>query len=409
MSTDEINDVLNDSSLTVVQKYQRIYGEVVSRDTARHRLDKLRRQVSATNIMNVPKFRKVSVNEDGSQLSERLIECSEACLKDPEYLLKIHGYDIDKFTLVSAQSSLWPGGVNGKTLYSTKIKVKPKDRSKDIDTIVRDTFKQLFENQFDDVTVKVVDDSVEDLMLEVCVPDLHIGLTEDFDDVKRSDIQERFAKCTEEIKYFIFDNNIAKVRIVFLGDIFHYDNANKTTTKGTLQDSNYSFTESYNMAVDLLYSFINTIRICAEDVEVLYVPGNHDVVIGYTLMKVMQAFFTANNGIAFSIHQNERPFKLFGCNLIGYTHGDMDKRRLTQWIYSEARDYISDAKNIEIHVGHLHNESTIEDNGVILRYLPTIAGQSPWEYKQGYNSKRKMAMFLWDKNDGLKSINYINI
>lgn len=409
MSANDINDILNDSSLTVVQKYQRIYGETVSRDTARHRLEKLKRQVSATNIVNVPKFRKVSVNEDGSQSSERLIECAEACLKDPEYLLKIHGYDVNEFRLVSAQSSIWQGGVGGKVLYSSKIRVSPLDKSRDISSLVRDTLSILLDTPDIVREVSPVDKVTgsNDKLLEICVPDLHIGLTNDYLN-NGSIFIDRLCKCVDNIVKTINERSLRNVRIVFLGDIFHYDTAGKTTTKGTIQESNMVFSTAYEQAVEILSYFIRSIKAAASNVEVLYVPGNHDTVIGFTLMKVMSAYFS-RDGIIFNICQDFRPFKLFGVNLIGYTHGDMDKKRLSQWIYSEARDYISDAKNIEIHVGHLHHEETIEENGVIVRYLPTIAGSSSWEYKKGYNSKRKMEIFIWDAIDGLESINYINV
>ena len=421
MSTDDINDILNDSSLTVVQKYQRIYGEVVRRDVARHRLEKLKRQLDANNAMNMPKYSKVTINSDGTQLSERLVDCSEADLKNPAFLLECHGYSMKDFELVSAQSSIWNGGRDSKVLYSSKVKVRPIRLHENVQQLVEralevcgmatdcceeDTFVGLVDN---------VGDSKK--MIEVCVPDLHIGLTEVFDGKNTDtsiDFVDRFEVFMRNVERYVEKHDADVVRIAFLGDIFHYDTAGKTTTKGTQQDSHIPFSEMYDLGVAALQRFVSgVLRNKRENavVEVVYVPGNHDTILGYTVMKVLEASLgqRLRKDLSVHIYQNSRPFRLFGKNLIGYTHGDMDKKRLTQWIYNEAREYISDAENIEIHVGHLHHEQTVEDNGVILRYLPTIAGQSPWEYKQGYNSKRKMEVFLWDSENGLEEIKYINV
>ena len=101
-----------------------------------------------------------------------------------------------------------------------------------------------------------------------------------------------------------------------------------------------------------------------------------------------------------------RKYLHYGNNLIGFIHGDMNPKRLNQWLYSEARQCISDSSSIEIHCGHLHSEQVVEDNGVIVRHLPTTCGVSPWEHQQGFHAKRRLTAFVWNAVNGLKQILY---
>ena len=201
--------------------------------------------------------------------------------------------------------------------------------------------------------------------------------------------------------------------MVFLGDILHYDTAYKTTTKGTPQCSNVDFEKMFitaeQMLVKLVMSVYNTLTQFTEhhSLHIIYVPGNHDTILGFALMNVLEAFFHDNSDIRFDLRQQSRKFTKYGTNLVGFIHGDMNAKRLNQWLYTDARHLISGAKQIEVHCGHLHSEQVSEDNGMTVRHLPTICGQSPFEYKQGYHSVRRLNAFLWDAQQGLQNIYYI--
>ena len=78
----------------------------------------------------LPKDNKytVTINSDGTQTSEVLLEMSREQAKDEEFLLKAHGYDTELWEIVSARNNIWnvyskKDGV--QVLYSSKITVKP--------------------------------------------------------------------------------------------------------------------------------------------------------------------------------------------------------------------------------------------------------------------------------------------
>lgn len=409
---EEVIAILNDESKTTVQKYEALYGEKVTRDKAKYALNKLRNKLGLLITHKLSTYRKITMNEDGSQASELVIDCPESKLKDANYLLEVHGYDPTKFELVHAQSSLWQAGVKQtKQLYASKIKVRPITIQNDVVNLLNEAVQKHNPHAFiPDNNVKI-----SSRVLEICLPDLHFGLTEDDGDqlTTRASETVKVNRIASSINDFIVTNDITEVNLVFLGDILHYDTDGKTTTHGIPQNSHLTFQQMFDSAVEHLTVIIDAIYAGLDENDqnssftITYVPGNHDKLLGYTVMATLKAIY--NHEIIFDIEQKSRKFVLYGCNLVGYTHGDMNKKRMQQWIYNEAKQFISDAENIEVHAGHYHSENTIEDNGIILRYLSTSAGVSPWEYEQGYHSKRKVEMFLWDKTEGLQSINFINL
>lgn len=435
LTKEEIVNVLQ-SDCSYKDKYFQIYGESVSRDKARHRINNLQNTLLLQTELNESLGKihastekicaalrhpsKININSDGTQSSEKLIDCSEEELKDSAFLLKMHGYDPEKFELVSAGSSMWQNGSNqgNKTLYASKIRVRPISKEKDLIRMI-DEVCEKYTNEQNKGLLDTVDFTPQTLysadeMLEICVPDLHIGLSEweqgeNSMSTQNIIVYEKIGKMQSAIA----TTGVSEVMLCFLGDIFHYDTINKTTSKGTQQCSNVPFQDAFDAAVRSVLLMIRSVAEALKrihtyyTVNVLYVPGNHDTLLGYAIMAVAEAAFHNDENIKFDIRQQHRKFVVFGKNLIGYAHGDIDKKKLSQWLYTEAREYISNVKEIEVHCGHLHSEQVTEDNGVIVRHLPTICGVSPWEYQKGYHSTRRLTSFVWHRDLGLQEIKYL--
>lgn len=423
LNNEQIRQIL-DGDGTYRQKYQQIFGEDVSKDTARHRLNRLREQlthVSAEEISSVFKD-TIRIDGNGQQCSEKLLECSQEQLKDPAYLLQIHGYDVNKFQLVSATASIWQNSTkHNKILYSSRIHVKPLNVEQNVTALIEKTVDKLFHDKTNNYSSKrITNIQKRDLKtkennkyLEICLPDLHFGLTPNEDADSIYEFEKLFEQKTYRIGDIVKNTNPDFIDLVFLGDILHYDNAQKTTTRGTQQCSNVSFETMFTSASENIIMLLDYIMEIANDsnshpqLRVIYVPGNHDTILGYTLMTVVGAYFHDNEQISFDLRQTDRKYTMYGTNLVGFIHGDMNAKRLNQWLYKDARSFVSSAKQIEIHCGHLHSEQVVDDNGIITRHLPTICGTSPFERKEGYISTKRLSAFLWDGLNGLQNIFYI--
>ncbi len=152
-----------------------------------------------------------------------------------------------------------------------------------------------------------------------------------------------------------FNGNLGRVYLSFIGDIMDYDTAKKTTTAGTPRIESGVFERDYNIALECLSNILYVVAqntVCP--IHIVYVPGNHDELLGYTILRTLQALYGNNKRFNFDITQRSRKYIVIGKNLIGYTHGKMDKNRINQWLYQEAKQHISTTDRIEVHAGHLH-------------------------------------------------------
>jgi hypothetical protein len=113
---------------------QEIFGNVFVLDYFREKeKNKGNKESLETNYRT-----EISINKDGSYLSNKLVVLSEDDLKNPDSLLKAHGFDIKEWELVSAKNDAWnvyskKDGI--KELYSSKIVIKPRTEELDYNKI----------------------------------------------------------------------------------------------------------------------------------------------------------------------------------------------------------------------------------------------------------------------------------
>ena len=409
-----IEEILNNPNLSNREKYQRIFGCDVDRKKALRELEKLRRGIISAPQQPNAQFEKLTSLSDDIKISERLLTCTAEDIKNPDYLLQAHGFNPKQFKIVNAASSIWRSSSSTEGVcYSSKITVRPNKGTENLLDVIEKFLKNY---KGPEITLPSYEPVASSKVLEVCFPDLHFGLEanalEGAEDFNSEILYKKMIKATDSILDQIksFDGKLDSIYLSFIGDIMDYDTAKKTTTAGTPRIESGVFEKDYNIALECLSNILyNVGQITTCQINVVYVPGNHDELLGYTLLRTLQAIYGNNKRFSFDITQRSRKYVVIGKNLIGYTHGKMDKNRINQWLYQEARQHISNVDRMEIHAGHLHHELTSDENGVVVRYLPTIAGKSLWEFNKGYDSYRNLLSFVWDMNDGLDTINYIKV
>ena len=370
---------------------------------------------------------KESVSTDyvtGVTTSDKVVAILPEYINDPKELLKAHGFDPDRFTLISARNSKWGTNTkNGqKTLYSSKISVKPNESNEITFADIDKFFEGLKVNPIKAENKSNIDnfEPFTTEFLEIDLPDLHIGQYSSYNETgEYYDINiavERIEAAINDIVDHAQYNYYERVVLALLGDILACDNNNHSTTKGTLQDIDGKPYEAFDAAARLLIKVIKKLEEVAPEVNVISVTGNHDNLSGYYLAKTLEAYFNDDSRVTFDITPNPRKAIRYGDVLLGYSHGDMKTNNMLTWLQN---DYAHDwglSKFREIHTGHLHHLSTVkfqaeEDiGGVIIRYLPRISSNSAWEANEGYsnNTLRTIQSFVWDENTGLKEIWYNN-
>lgn len=344
---------------------------------------------------------ETSINKDGSLTSNKLISINENDLKNPNSLLKAHGFDVKEWQFVSARNNIWnvyskQDGI--KELYSSKIVVKPRTEIS-LDEI--EEFYQDLINNYSSPTIKRYAKK-NGLMFELPIMDLHLGKFSTSDIVKdeyNTEIaRECFNKIIDTCISRLKDVNIEKIIFPIGNDFFHYDTVGATTTGGTIQDSDMKHQTLFKMGVLLLIDGISKLsKELQAPIEVFCVQGNH------ALMSLW-CYFNNNDNVTVDLSTSPRKYIEFGKCLIGFAHGDKEKKRIDKIMQVEAAEAWGKSKYREIHQGHLHSEQVREDGGIIIRNLSSVTGTDAWHHNSGYiGAIRKCTCFLWDKDIGLDS------
>lgn len=280
------------------------------------------------------------------------------------------------------------------------------------DELVNENMRR-FSKEYTGPMVPLVKPTETGKMLEISIVDLHLGklswepeTTENYD---HKIAERRFMKViydiTERTKHIKFEKIIFPIG----NDFFNFDLPDGTTTGGTLQNNDLRYQKMYDKGIELLVKAIDILAVYAP-VEVILVPGNHDMAMSYYCAKTIQAWFRNNENITVNAGPTTRKYVEFGKCLIGFTHGDKERKRLFGNMQVEAAEAWGRTTYREWHVGHLHSEQTKEENGVIVRNLSSVTSTDSWHYQQGYRGAIcKSQSFVWDRENGLTDILMTNI
>lgn len=385
---------------------QSVFGNVFVSEYFKHKDED--KQISNVEKAKINYKSETSINKDGSFTSDKLISITEDDLKNPIKLLKAHGFDNKEWQLVSARNNIWnvyskQDGI--KELYSSKIVVKP--RTEISLEEIKDFYDELI-NTYSSPIVKKYEQN-NGLMFELPIMDLHLGKFSTGDLVENEYNAETARNCFNKI----IDTSISRLKniniekIIFpVGqDFFHYDTVATTTTGGTPQDSDLKHQALFKTGVLLLIDGITKLsNELKAPIEVFCVPGNHDFMTSYHAVMALWCYFNNNENVTVDLNPSPRKYITFGKSLIGFAHGDKEKKRIEKIMQVEAPEAWAKSKYREIHQGHLHSEQVKEDGGVIIRNLSSVTGTDTWHHDSGFvGAIRKCTCFLWDKENGLDS------
>jgi len=409
--------------LDKVEIYELLYGNQVSSDHARKALTTLQMTIEEQKKSNVnteisnskemPKSYKetIELNKDGTQTSDKLILMSNEQCKDVEFLLKSHGYCIKTWELVNAKNNIWnvyskQDGI--QVLYSSKITVKPRINSISMQEI-KEHFEQFNINYQSPVHIPTKYD-VNGKMLELNIADLHLGKLAWVGDAGESYdykiAKERFFYIINDVLTRTSHYKFNKILFIWSNDFFHYDSTNITTTAGTRQDSDLRWQKLYKVGIEMLIEAIDLLSQHAP-VETFYIGSNHDKMTSFYAINELYAWFRHNENIKINIEAQARKYVEFGNSLIGFTHGDSEKKnRIGKLMPIEAREAWGRTLYHEVHAAHFHSEQVVkEENGIIVRYISSPTSTDNWHYENGYvGAVKKAQSFIWDKECGLTDI-----
>lgn len=195
-------------------------------------------------------------------------------------------------------------------------------------------------------------------------------------------------------------NSIDKILFVIGNDILHIDNAKRTTTSGTPQDTDGMWHTNFLIAKQLYVDIIEILMSVA-DVHVVYNPSNHDYTNGFFLAQVIETHFKDCENVTFDTTISHRKYFVYGKNLIGTTHGDGAKMQdLPMLMANESKDW-SNCKHRYIYTHHLHHKVSKDFMSVCVETLRSPSGTDSWHHRNGYeHAPKAVEGYIHDKEHG---------
>jgi len=313
--------------------------------------------------------------------------------KSPEEIIRILKIDTNKWKL----SSYWNKQHKDYWLVSAMVSQKQINEN-DLLTKTLETFKPSIQP----ITEIHLNDKYERTSCAVLsIQDLHFGkednftITEDFKNAVRDLVMRAYAS-----------HRLEKIVYVVGGDLLNMDNFDGKTTKGTPVDNESKAQDAYNQAFSALHWSIGFIKSFCEQLEVVYIPGNHDRLSSYHLAHALSKCFEQGD-IKFNVEYSERKVVVYGNNFFAFEHGDVTKKN-TALVYAvEFPEMWGSTTYRTCYTGHFHSKKVTEfvtDNevhGFSIKHLPSLSRSDYWHYHNKFTgSKRQAIMEIHDRKKG---------
>lgn len=238
---------------------------------------------------------------------------------------------------------------------------------------------------------------ISENMLEIPLFDMHWGIA----------FMDHYSSTLDAIIKVINNHRWKKIVIPFGQDFFHNDSiVNGQTTKGTNIEK-VDMQRAVKEGQQFVYALIDAAIEQADEVKVLYSPGNHDRSVSWMFMQVLLARYGSD--IVDDTMEFRRVFT-YGKNAIMVTHGNSKNataKNLAHIFPVAFPQEFASATTREVHSGHLHHESDSDIFGVMVRRLSSGNITDDWSDSEDLiGTHKRFMLFDWSL-EKLNAIYYI--
>jgi hypothetical protein len=252
------------------------------------------------------------------------------------------------------------------------------------------------------------------LMLEVNLPDLHLGKLSwsketgfgNYDvKIAVQVFRDALEVLIRRVSHFKFE------KIVFItgNDLLHSDNMQGTTTSGTPLDNDCRYHKTFVTARNMMIDAVDRLRLIAP-VKVISCPGNHDKLSAWHIADSLECYFHNYDDVEIDNSPRERKYHQFGEVMLMFAHGNTGKKsNYPQIMAAEEKEMWGNTTYREAHTGHIHQVRTEEQYGVRVRTLPALCEPDAWHSANGYVANLRSAeAYVWSKTEGLVTQAFYN-
>lgn len=367
----------------------------------------------------IPKSNLIYSEKDDSATIE------SGSIKDLDTLLKEAKVDLNVWAVDRYLVNKWESSskdcndeIQVTPLWQIKVWLKKKENA--------DTAKELVEWFKEELTAaiprdkwvnikSIKNDLKKKYCLELGLPDAHLGKLawssetrgENYDSKIAIDI---FKKAVNDLISKAPMNQVDQILFPCGSDYFHTDNEKDETTAGTWVGSDTRWQKIFVSGCQLLVDIITELGKLYK-VHVPIIAGNHDFHKSFYMGEYLKAIFQNHPNVIIDNSPATRKYFKYGNTLLGFCHGSEEKvNSLPLILAHDCKKEWSEAKYHEFHIGHKHQKSSVEYDGVMIRFLASLCSSDSWHAKKGFiGANRSAVAFLWDFENGLEAEYYFNI
>jgi hypothetical protein len=369
----------------------------------KHR-ESLNNEAEAANYIGDLEERIVKYEEDLSRGTGEIVLNTPNEIRSLDDLIEKCNIDTSKWEITKYVQNYWG---NSSTPH---WQVKAWLNKKSTEQVFQDVFVE-FLKEYQPASQDIMLPKIEPVKPYGCLvinkQDAHLN-KHDVDG--ENNMEDRFAKIIEKTETIIsqarLSNNLDQIVYVIGSDEFNSEWTN-ATTKGTPQTNITSYQESFRMVCEHEIRMITLMLQSSREVEVIYVPGNHDEFVGWHLINWLSTFFRSNSRLKFDDSPKYRKYISYGSSAMMFNHGDAIKPSKLAGIFPmEFKDGWSNHNNYYIFTGDKHHELSQDFNGIKFYQIPAFSNaKSQWDDKNGYTcSKGEVTAFMIDLLDGMTNI-----
>lgn len=339
------------------------------------------RQRHATDF-KIEDAKEVTTDENGMQTTTVLMRLKHEPDKSPRTMLKLTGYDPDKWDLISSQYKVYEQhSTEDGTIpqYSITVKTRPKSNVSisELSGIINRSVKQK--------RLKRTRSTLK-RMLVVPLYDLHFGINS----------YDNMVPYLDKLQTIIQRHPLQKIVIEVGGDLLHSDFLKTTkTVKGTQLD-HVDMINAWKDASHFIKDIVETSIKNSETAELRAIGGNHDFDVQWGFIEMIKARYQQLDVFNPGTYRQVFTYGQVG---IMMAHGDTAKAKLSRLFSSEYPKEWANSVWREAHYGHYHVEVVRDEGGVIQRQFETPKPSDGYEIKNGYTMGQKtMKVLEYDEN-----------
>jgi len=204
--------------------------------------------------------------------------------------------------------------------------------------------------------------------------------------------RSRICNSIDDVVLEMRPYRIQKAIIPVGNDFLHCDNVRHNTSFGDHHlDVDTRYAKILTAGLECMtYQVERGLEFVEDEIELIWVPGNHDYHASYALTLALQQRYRNEPRIKVDLGANPRKFRMFGGVLIGMEHGQLNPKMVNNLFSTATHKMFSSSTYREFHVGHKHQRNVIEfqslipTNGLIVRVHPSLTNTDKWHHDKGF-------------------------